>query len=84
VKRSTAGFDLLLDVPAAQIEILRKRLEKENEQIEKLIVSSRRQLADEKFLARAPEAVVSSIREKLAGYEKQLEMNRGALDDLNR
>jgi valyl-tRNA synthetase len=84
VKRSTTGFDLLLDVPAAQIEILRKRLQKENEQIEKLIASSRRQLADEKFLARAPEAVVSSIREKLAGYEKQLEMNRGALDDLNR
>jgi valyl-tRNA synthetase len=76
VKRSTAGFDLVLDVPAAQTEVLRKRLEKDDEQLEKLIANSKRQLADEKFLARAPEQVVSSIRQKLAGYEDQLEKNR--------
>jgi valyl-tRNA synthetase len=83
VKRSTSGFDLVLDVPAAQAEILRKRLEKENEQLEKNIANSNRQLADETFLARAPEHVVESIRQKLAGYEDQLKKNRATLDGLN-
>jgi valyl-tRNA synthetase len=82
VKRSTAGFDLVLDVPAAQTEVLRKRLRKENEQLEKNIANSERQLGDEKFLARAPQQVIESIREKLAGYKEQLEKNRAALDAL--
>jgi valyl-tRNA synthetase len=82
VKRSAAGFDLVLAVPAAQTEILRKRTEKENDQLEKNIANSKRQLADETFLSRAPAQVVDSIRQKLAGYEAQLEKNRATLEGL--
>jgi valyl-tRNA synthetase len=84
VKRSTNEFDLVLEIPLAQVETLRKRLEKEIEQLEKVIASSRRQLSDEKFLARAPEHVVASIRQKLADYEAQLEKSRTALAGLPR
>ena len=57
----------------------RKRLEKEIEQLDKVIANSQRQLADQEFLARAPEHVVNSIRQKLAEYEAQLEKSRSAL-----
>ena len=83
VKRSAAGFDLVLAVPAAQTEILRKRTEKENDQLQKNIANSQRQLGDETFLSRAPEQVVASIRQKLAGYEAQLEKNRATLEGLS-
>jgi len=72
VMRSTADFDLVLEVPQAQEDAQRKRLEKEREQLEKNIANSRRQLADEVFLSKAPQKVVDSIREKLAAYEAQL------------
>ncbi len=45
---------------------------KEREQIEKNIANSERQLSDEKFLSRAPEKVVESIRQKLGEYQAQL------------
>ena len=70
--RSTAEFTLALNVPAGQMEAQRRRLEKEREQLEKNIVSSRRQLSDEVFLGKAPAKVVDSIRVKLADYEVQL------------
>jgi valyl-tRNA synthetase len=82
MKRSAAGFDLVLDVPAAQTEVLRKRLQKENEQLEKNIANAERQLADEKFLARAPQQVIESIRQKLASYKDQLKKNCEILDGL--
>ncbi len=82
VKRSTTEFDLVLKVPAAQTEVQRKRLQKEIEQLEKVISNSRRQLSDEKFLGRAPAAVVDSLRQKLTEYEGQLEKSRGALAGL--
>jgi valyl-tRNA synthetase len=77
--RSTTEFDLVLRVPAAQIEVQRNRLEKEIRQLEKLIANSKRQLANPEFLARAPEQVVNGIRQKLAEYEAQLEKSREAL-----
>jgi valyl-tRNA synthetase len=80
--RSTADFDLALRVPAAQVEVQRARLDKEIQQLEKLIANSRRQLDDETFLARAPEKVVQGIRDKLAEYEAQLARSRGALEGL--
>ncbi len=83
VKRSTAAFDLILDVPADQTEILRNRIAKENEQFVKNIANADRQLAGEKFLARAPEHVVASIREKKAAYEDQLKKNLEILDGLS-
>ena len=70
--RSTAQFDLALEVPAAQLEAQRKRLEKDREQLAKNIANSRRQLGDETFLGKAPAHVVESIRAKLADYEEQL------------
>jgi valyl-tRNA synthetase len=82
VKRSTTGFDLVLKVPAAETDVLRKRLAKEIEQLTKVIANSRRQLADEKFVSGAPEAVVNSVRQKLAEYESQIAKSRGALEGL--
>jgi len=82
VKRSTTEFDLVLRIPLAQVEVQRKRLEKEIERLDKVIANSQRQLADQEFLARAPEHVVNSIRQKLAEYQVQLEKSRRALDGL--
>ncbi|MDQ6701462.1 MAG: valine--tRNA ligase [Acidobacteriota bacterium] len=69
---STAEFDLVLELPEAQLEAQRKRVAKEREQLEKNIANSERQLADETFLGRAPAKVVESIRQKLGEYQAQL------------
>ena len=76
--RSTAEFDLTLEVPAAQEETQRKRQEKEREQLVKNIANSERQLSDETFLGRAPAHVVETIRQKLADYKIQLGKIDGA------
>jgi valyl-tRNA synthetase len=81
--RSTKLFDLVLNVPHAQLAEQRKRLEKEREQLEKNVANNNRQLADEKFLSRAPAQVVEGLRAKLAEYETQLEKVRKALDGLS-
>jgi valyl-tRNA synthetase len=78
-KRSTTEFDLALRIPLAQVELQRKRLEKEIEQLEKVIANSQRQLGNQEFVARAPEHVVDTIRQKLAEYEAQLAKSRAAL-----
>jgi valyl-tRNA synthetase len=70
--RSTADFDLVIDVPHGQLEAQRRRFEKEREQLIKNIANSRRQLSDEVFLSKAPAKVVESIRAKLMDYEAQL------------
>jgi valyl-tRNA synthetase len=70
--RSTAEFDLVLEVPRSQEEAQTRRVAKEREQLEKNVANSRRQLADEVFLSKAPQKVVDSIRAKLADYETQL------------
>jgi len=77
--RSTAEFDLVLEVPKAQEDAQRKRLEKEREQLVKNIANSRRQLGDDTFLSKAPPPVVESIRGKLADYEAQLRKIEDAL-----
>ncbi|MEP6714650.1 MAG: valine--tRNA ligase [Terriglobia bacterium] len=70
--RSTPDFDLWIDVPAGQMELQRKRLEKEKDQLIKNIASSKRQLGDEIFLSKAPAKILDSMRAKLADYETQL------------
>ena len=80
--RSTAEFDLVLNVPKGQADVQRKRLEKELEQLEKNVANSKRQLTDETFLAKAPAKVVDTIRTKLAEYEAQLAKVKAALDGL--
>ncbi len=81
VKHSTPEFDLILRMPAAQADARRKRLEKEAEQLDKVIANSERQLANTEFVARAPAQVVESIRQKLADYKAQNEKIRKALSD---
>ncbi|HWR54334.1 MAG TPA: valine--tRNA ligase [Bryobacteraceae bacterium] len=83
VKRATTEYDLVLQIPSEQSDVQRKRLEKEIEQLTKVIANSERQLSDEKFLARAPEAVVNSIKGKLAEYKAQLEKSRETLGALS-
>jgi valyl-tRNA synthetase len=69
--RSTAQFDLVLQVPKAQEDAQRRRVEKECEQLNKNIASLEKQLGDEAFLAKAPAHVVESMRQKLGGYQEQ-------------
>lgn len=57
----------------------RARIAKEIEQLEKVIANSKRQLADEKFMSRAPEHIKEGIRKKLADYELQLAKLRSEL-----
>ena len=71
--RSTAEFDLVLDIPAAQQEVQQKRTAKECEQLQKNIQSAERQLGDEVFLSKAPPRVVEGLRQKLAEYKSQFE-----------
>jgi valyl-tRNA synthetase len=70
--RSTAQFDLVLEVPKAQEDTQRKRVEKECEQLTRNIANLTRQLSDETFLGKAPPNVVTGMRQKLADYEAQL------------
>jgi valyl-tRNA synthetase len=77
--RSATEFDVRLEVPQAQLEERRKRMEKDLAQLDKNIANSERQLSDETFLSRAPEKVVDSIRAKLAEYKGQMEKLRADL-----
>jgi valyl-tRNA synthetase len=69
-------FRATLDIP-----LNRARLEKENEQLEKVIANSKRQLDNPDIVAKMPEKVVATLRSKLAGYEAQLANNRAALGE---
>ena len=80
--RSTPEFDLVLKVPAAQLDAQRIRLEKEIQQLEKIIDGSELQLSNEAFLAKAPAKVLDKMRTKLADYQSQLTKSRAALEGL--
>ena len=71
-----AGYSLALGIP-----VPKERLEKENEQLEKVIANSHRQLSNESFVAKAPAHVIDGMRAKLAEYEAQLAKNRTALGE---
>ncbi len=70
--KSTVQFDLVLQVPKAQEDAQRKRMDKERDQLTKNIANSERQLSDETFLAKAPPNVIDSLRRKLEDYREQL------------
>jgi valyl-tRNA synthetase len=76
------GFDLKLDLPqaAGPTDEQRERLKKENEQLEKVIASSHRQLSNDAFVTKAPAKVIDTLRAKLAEYEAQLAKNKAALE----
>jgi valyl-tRNA synthetase len=80
--RSTPQFDLFLQLPESDSTAVRARLIKEIEQFQKLIANSERQLANEEFVRKAPEKVVAQIREKMAGYQAQLDKCRATLKAL--
>ncbi len=80
--RSTAQFDLSLQLPEVDTDALRQRLSKEIGVLEKLVVSSDRQLSNDKFLNGAPAQVVESLRTKRAEYVAQIKKNRDMLDQL--
>ena len=75
-------FELVFEMSESDAEAQRKRLAKEIEQLEKNVASSERQLGDEKFLARAPEHIVASIKEKLTKYKTELDAKRSAVAGL--
>jgi valyl-tRNA synthetase len=77
--RSTSQFDLVLHVPKTQTDAVRRRLEKERDELIKNIASYKKQLAGESFLSGAPEHVVTAMRARLAEYEAQLAKIEAAL-----
>jgi valyl-tRNA synthetase len=81
--RSTADFDLVLEMPqtAGPTEEQKDRLRKDNEQLEKVIANSKRQLENGDFVNKAPAKVIDGLRAKLADYEAQLAKNKAALGD---
>ena len=84
VVRSSPEFDLIVQAPEMAEgggEAQKVRLRKENEQLDKVIASSNRQLGDEKFTGRAPAHVIDTLRQKLAEYEAQLRKNKEALGE---
>ncbi|MFN0171658.1 MAG: valine--tRNA ligase [Bryobacteraceae bacterium] len=80
--RSANEFDLVVRVSQEQASAQRKRLEKERDQLEKVIANSLRQLGDESFMGKAPAKVIDGIRSKLAEYEAQLTKVVSALEHL--
>jgi valyl-tRNA synthetase len=80
--RSRAEFDLLLKLPEIDVSGQRVHLEKEIENLSKLIADKDRQLGNEKFLTGAPPAVVESLRQKRREYQAQIEKSQAALAGL--
>ena len=79
----SADFDLVLHLPASETAALRERLSKQLQPLQKARDSSKRQLSNGQFLAKAPPHVVESIRGKLADYESQIERIQSTLDGLS-
>jgi len=80
--RSAPEFDLMLKVPGAQLEALKRRIQKEVEELERLVESSRRQLDNREFLERAPAHVIEGLKNRLSEYEAKLESSRAVLENL--
>jgi valyl-tRNA synthetase len=77
-----ADFDLVLHLPAAELSILRDRLRKQLDSLEKAKTSAERQLANADFVAKAPPHVIESMREKLSDYQSKIGRIRTTLNSL--
>ena len=69
-----------IELPEEQKNALKVKLAKQLESLEKAANGAKRQLGNEAFLAKAPEAVVAGIKEKLADYESQIERIKSTLE----
>ncbi|MFM8709551.1 MAG: valine--tRNA ligase, partial [Planctomycetia bacterium] len=81
---SAVGCDLFIDL-ADLIDVGAEiaRLTKENEKTAGFIAAKQAKLADEKFAAKAPPAVVQKEREQLAELEAKLAKGVATLAELN-
>ncbi|MCC7342832.1 MAG: valine--tRNA ligase [Bryobacterales bacterium] len=77
--RSTPSFDAVLLVSAAELEAQRKRVEKDQQQLVKVIANTERQLSDEGITSKMPAHIVEGLRGKLAEYRAKHEKNAEAL-----
>ena len=77
-----AEFDLAITLPAERRAALRAKLEKQLRQLDKAANGARGRLANQGFLANAPERVIDSLRQKLGDYESQIERIRATLTGL--
>jgi valyl-tRNA synthetase len=81
--RHTARFDVVVEYEKkVDTAAERMRLEKDLAKMEVELASARRQLANEQFLAKAPEKVVEGLRKRASELELLLEKARTALGAL--
>ena len=70
---ATPEFDLLLDLPSADLGAERERLEKEIAGLERALAGVESRLADATFMQRAPEHIRQAQQQKRDEYARQLE-----------
>ena len=78
----TADFDLAVQLPEERRVALRSKLEKQLAGLVKAEAGAMGRLNNQTFLEKAPEHVVSSLRQKLSNYESQVERIRNTLSGL--
>jgi len=81
--KSTPAFDIVLLVSAAELEAQRNRVEKDQQQLAKVIANSERQLSNEAITSKMPPHVVENLRAKLAEYQAKQQKNQEALAALS-
>jgi len=81
--RHTARFDVLVDYEKkVDTAAERARLGKDLAKMEAELANARRQLANEQFLAKAPQKVVEGLRKRASELELLIKKTREALDGL--
>jgi valyl-tRNA synthetase len=81
--RHTSRFDVVVEYEKkVDTAAERIRLEKDLAKMETELANARRQLANEQFLAKAPEKVVEGLRKRAGELELLIEKTRDALDGL--
>ena len=78
----TSDFDLALQLPEERRIALRAKLEKQLASLVKAETSARGRLDNRNFVEKAPEHVVSNLRQKLSDYESQVERIQNTLTGL--
>ena len=78
----TADFDLAVRLPEERRVALRSKLEKQLATLVKAETAARGRLGNRSFVEKAPEHVVSSLRQKLSDYESQVERIQNTLTGL--